>query len=186
MATNRHQLGQWETLSSKVAHENPYYYVKEDQVIRPDGTAGTYYVVSGSDTVVVVALDTEHNVFLIELLRYTIGELSVELPMGALDGDEPLVAAKRELQEETGLVAHQWKKLGVLHPDNGIRNSTTHVFLATQVVQTDSHDQDAEGIIRTMKVPLMDAMRLIHSGEMTDAESVGPLVMAALEIGLLE
>jgi len=83
------------------------------------------------------------------------------------------------------IVAHQWKKLGVLHPDNGIRNSTTHIFLATELIQTGTNDQVAEGIARTMKVPLMDAIRMVYRGEISDSESVGPLVMAAVEVGLL-
>ena len=185
MAPDKHQIGQWQTLTSKITHKNPYYWVNEDSVIRPDGTTGTYYVVSGREAIAVAALDSNHHVVLIELFRYTTGAMSIEVPMGALDENEPLVAAKRELQEETGFVAHQWKKLGVLHPDNGIRNSTTHIFLATELIQTGSNDHVAEGIARTMKVPLMDAIRMVYSGEISDSESVGPLVMAAIEVGLL-
>lgn len=154
-------------------------------MVRPDGTIGSYYVVTGRDSVAVIALDADLNVFLVELFRYTTGKLSVEVPMGALDGDPPLSAAKRELREETGIVASEWKQLGLLHPDNGIRNGTTHIFMATQLVQTDDNEQAVEGITRQIKVPLMDAVRMIRSGEITDAESIGPLVMAALELGLV-
>jgi len=185
MAPDKHQLGQWQTLTSKITHKNPYYWINEDLVVRPDGTTGTYYVVSGREAVAVVALDSNHNVLLIEILRYTTGAMSIEVPMGALDETDPLLAAKRELQEETGFVANRWKKLGVLHPDNGIRNSSAHIFLATELAQTESNDQVAEGIARTIKVPLMDAIRMVHSGEISDSESVGPLVMAAIEVGLL-
>lgn len=185
MTTDEHQIGHWRTLTSTIAHRNPYYWVNADSVIRPDGSPGTYYVVSGRDAVAIVALDASHHVLLIELFRYTTGAVSIEVPMGALEEADPLVAAQRELQEETGVVAHQWKKLGVLHPDNGIRNSTTHIFLATELTQTDSNDQVAEGITRTIQVPLMDALRMVHRGEISDSESVGPLVMAAMEVGLL-
>jgi 8-oxo-dGTP pyrophosphatase MutT (NUDIX family) len=141
--------------------------------------------VGGRDSVAIVAVDDELRVTLVELVRYTTGEASIELPAGGVDGDEPLAAAKRELQEETGITAGQWKCLGALRPDDGIRRNTLHVFLATELVRSSDHDQETEGITGLVLAPLLDAPRMFHSGEMTDSESAGPLLLAAVEFGLL-
>lgn len=178
--------GNWEQLSSKLIHQNPFYSVREDVVIKPDGAKGTYNVVELKDSVFIVALDKEQNVYLVELHRYTNDKLSVELPAGGSEGRDILVAAKRELQEETGLKAKTWKRLGYIHPANGIVSSKDHVFLATDLEQTTSNSQEEEGISRVLRVPLKKAMMMVKNGEITDSESIASLTLAALEVGLLD
>ena len=65
--------------------------------------------------------------------RYTIGRRSLEVPAGATDGEDPLVAAQRELREETGIVAAQWTPLGGMNALNGIADAPELVFLATDL-----------------------------------------------------
>jgi len=90
-------IGNWKKLSSKVIHENPYYSVREDDVIKPDGSKGTYNVVVTKGAVFIVALDDERNVYLERLHRYTNNNQSIEIPAGGTDGEDHLTAAKREL-----------------------------------------------------------------------------------------
>lgn len=180
MSSPRHS---WQTVSSKVVHTNPYYSVREDEVIRPDGSEGLYFVVEGRDSAFAVALDDEERVYLVEVDRYTTGALSIEVPAGGLDDDEPLQAAIRELKEETGITALHWQSLGAFQRENGIRRGRCHVFMATELTHSGVHAQMEEGITRTLSVPLATALTMVQRGEIADAESIAALTLVALELG---
>ena len=177
--------GDWQRLSSKIVHKNPFYQVRQDAVIKPDGKDGRYNVIEGKDAVFVVAMDAEQNVLLVELHRYTNNNLSIEVPAGGLDGQQPLAAAQRELKEEAGLTAKYWKSLGFVHPANGIVEGKNHIFLAQGLRQTIDNDQKEEGITKTLLVPIDEALLMVKAGKITDSESIAALAMAALELGRL-
>lgn len=177
--------GDWQRLSSKIVHKNPFYQVRQDAVIKPDGKDGRYNVIEGKDAVFVVAMDAEQNVLLVELHRYTNNNLSIEVPAGGLDGQQPLAAAQRELKEEAGLTAKYWKSLGFVHPANGIVEGKNHIFLAQGLRQTIDNDQKEEGITKTLLVPIDEALLMVKAGKITDSESIVALAMAALELGRL-
>jgi 8-oxo-dGTP pyrophosphatase MutT (NUDIX family) len=177
--------GNWERLSSKIVHTNPFYQIREDTVIKPNGLQGFYNVVEKRDAVFIVALDEEQNVYFVELYRYTNDNMSIEIPAGGSDGQDPLVAAKRELQEETGLIAKSWKSLGFVHSTNGFVSGKNHVFLAQDLTQANAHGQEEEGITKVFKVPFAEVLRMIKDGKITDSETITPLMLAGLELGLI-
>lgn len=178
--------GNWETVSSRFVHKNPYYSVREDAVIKPDGSEGFFNVVQSRGAVFIVALDEQQNVYLIGLHRYTNDNYSIEIPAGGIDeGEQPLEAAKRELQEEAGLVADTWKELGVVYPANGLLSEKNHVFLTTALHPVSDNEQKAEGITKVLKVPLKKALTMVKGGEITDTQTIAPLLMAMLELKLV-
>lgn len=172
----------WKTLSSKVVYRNPWYYVRHDRVIRPDGTRGTYDVVVSPDSVFIVALDARGRVLLIGQQRYTTATYSIEVPGGGSSGQLPLFAAKRELQEETGYVAKRWRNIGAFQCTNGMLCELGHVFLAQGLRQTHHHEQGEEGIEETRWVALRAALRMIAQGKITDGQSICALTMAAMRL----
>jgi len=97
----------WKKLKSKLVYENDWMQVREDDVINPGGGTNHYgHVVFKNTAVAILPLDDAGNTWLVGQSRYTLGEYSWELPMGGAPVEEgPLAAAKRELQEETGLSA---------------------------------------------------------------------------------
>jgi 8-oxo-dGTP pyrophosphatase MutT (NUDIX family) len=177
----------WPVTRTRVAYENPWIVVHEDDVVRPDGTPGTYGVIEvRRPAVFVVALTDADEVVLVTIDRHTVGT-SIEVPAGGTDGEDPLVAARRELAEETGLAATTWRCVGEMSALNGIARAPEVVYLATGLheVGDAGHfgEQLVEGISAVSRVPVREALAMIRRGEITDGESVGALMFALLELG---
>ncbi len=172
----------WKTLKSTVVYENPWIVVHEDTVIRPDGTKGMYSVVDtvGSAAVFIVALTDHEQILLIGQFRYPTAMYSWELPGGGTGGKDPLEAAKLELQEETGYVAKEWQKIGTLQSMNGISSEIEHVFIAQGLTKTSEHKQAEEGITASKLVSIREALRMISSGDINDAQTIAALSIALL------
>ena len=103
----------WKTLESKDIYDNPWISVREDKVINPSGGDGIYGVVHFKNLAIgIVPIDKDGYTYLVGQYRYSLEEYSWEIPMGGgpLDIDK-LESAKRELKEETGLVAHKWTEI---------------------------------------------------------------------------
>jgi len=174
----------WQTLGSRVAYENPWIRVREDAVLRPDGSPGVYGVVEvRSPAVFVVPVTEADEIVLVEVDRYAIGGLSLEVPAGGTDGEEALVAAGRELREETGLAALDLVDLGPVHSLNGVSDAPGRVVLATGLHAVGGAAQEVEGIAAVRRVPLPELPGLIAAGEITDNESLGALLLALVHLG---
>jgi hypothetical protein len=119
----------WQTRASRTVYENRWIRVEENDVVGPHGE-GIYGVVEMQHPAVfVVAVDDDDRVCLVSLERYTTGR-SWEVPAGGSDGEDPLVAAQRELAEEAGITAARWTALGRMNALNGIARAPEFVFLA--------------------------------------------------------
>lgn len=177
----------WVTHDSETKYANRWIHVREDRVTGPGGD-GIYGVVSmRHPAVFVVALDDEDRVCLVTLDRYTTGR-STEVPAGGTDGDEPLVAAQRELLEETGLEAADWIEIGCMNALNGIADAPEHVFLARGIHLSTAADEAAqtqseEGIESVRWIPFAEVLRMIADGEITDGETVAAIAYAGLRLG---
>lgn len=174
----------WQTNDSRLVYENPWISVREDAVTGPAGD-GIYGVVTlRSPAVFVVALDDEDRVCLVTLERYTVGR-SIEVPAGGSDSEDPLVAAQRELLEETGMRAAEWTAIGTMNALNGITVAPEHVYLARGLTSAGDADaaQDAEGIEEVCWVPFAEALAMIADGRITDGETVAALAYAGIRLG---
>jgi 8-oxo-dGTP pyrophosphatase MutT (NUDIX family) len=167
----------WKTLSSSYVLENPWYKVRQDKVIRPDGKEGTYNVIENGESVFVIPITDDQHVLLVSLYRYTTGRTGWEIPCGGIDkGEAILDGAKRELQEETGCTSDNWEYLGDFDSMNGITDSKSHVFVARDLVQTAHNDQAEEGITTAEAFSPDQVMRLIKEGQMVDGLSIAALM----------
>jgi len=171
----------WRTLGSKNVYENPWISVREDSVIRPDGKPGIYGVVHYKNTAVGVLPVEEDHVYLVGQYRYTLERHSWEIPAGGCPkAEEPLRAAKRELREETGLVARTWRMLGKAHLSNSVADERAVWYLATGLVPGEQQPEGTE-VLGVRRVPLREAIAMARDGRITDALSTLALTTYALE-----
>ena len=180
----------WQTHATRTAYDNHWIRVREDDVTRPDGSAGVYGVVEMKHPAVfVVPVTAAGEVLLVRLHRYPIDRESIEVPAGGSDGEDPLAAAQRELLEETGRTASSWTRLGQFFALNGVANARADVFLARGLGQdgepAEGPGAEAEGISEVLVVPWAEAMGLVRSGAIHDSEAIAALMLAGLELGLI-
>ena len=170
----------WKKLSSRTVWENPWMRIHEDHVINPGGGENQYgWVHFLNRAIAILPLDDHGNTWLVGQERYTLGEYSWELPMGGAPLDEdPLAAAKRELKEETGLSAGRWSEFMRLHPSNSITDELGIVYLAKDLTEGETEFEETEDLT-IRKLPLIEAVALVHDGEITDAISVAAILRLA-------
>lgn len=175
----------WQMHDSTSVYENAWISVREDRVTGPAGE-GIYGVVTmRHPAVFVVAMDAEDRVCLVTLDRYTTGT-SIEVPAGGSDGEDPLVAARRELLEETGFDAAEWTQIGTMNALNGIAHAPEHVFLARDLrdaAADSAHSQAEEGIDAVTWVPFDEVLEMIADGRITDGETVAAIAYAGIRLG---
>ncbi|KJL45922.1 ADP-ribose pyrophosphatase [Microbacterium hydrocarbonoxydans] len=171
-----------EVLQSDLAFHGRVWDVVSDRVAYGEGEMVRQYV-KHTGAVAIVALDDQDRVLLIQQYRHPIRHRDWELPAGLLDieGEEPLLAAQRELAEEADLVAAHWEPLISSWTTPGGNDELIRIFLATGVEQASAvHDrEDEEADIRLEWVPLADAIDAVLEGRMRNGILAIGLLAAA-------
>ncbi|MCL6476146.1 MAG: NUDIX hydrolase [Firmicutes bacterium] len=171
----------WRTLSSTPVYDNPWISVTEHRVIKPSGGEGIYGVVHFKNRAIgVLPLDGEGCTWLVGQYRYTLNSYSWEIPEGGgrLD-EEPLAAAQRELKEETGMEADEWREILRMHLSNSVTDELAIVYLARGLRMGMAQPEDTEQL-QVRRVPFEEAYRMVCTGEITDAISVAAILRAQL------
>lgn len=175
----------WQTVETRRVYENPWISVREDDVRRPDGSPGIYGVLDlQHPAVFIVAVTDDDEVVLVRQDRYTIGKSSLEVPAGGTDGEDPLVAARRELLEEAGYDARDLRQLADVFSLNGVCNAPGHVVLATGLVRVENGGGlPDEGITGIELAAWPEVFAKLASGEIHDGETAAALMYAAVALG---
>ncbi|HEX6258971.1 MAG TPA: NUDIX hydrolase [Candidatus Saccharimonadales bacterium] len=170
-------MNAWKTLSSEYVHENPWYKVRHDSVIRPNGTKGNYFVIESPKAAFTIAVTSDSKILLVSVHRYTTGHAGWEVPGGGFEaGDTALMAARRELQEESGYTANTWHDLGMVEIANGTTDGAGAVFVAKDLQPTGANAQDEEGIGECRAFTEKEVITMIESGKIVDAVSIAALM----------
>jgi ADP-ribose pyrophosphatase YjhB (NUDIX family) len=173
-------MNQWQTRSSRIAYENPFMRVHEDQAVNPAGQDCIYgYAESTEDSAYIVPIDTDGGTYLIRQYRYPHQNNYWEVPAGRIPYDENIVdGATRELLEETGLQAHSMTQVGELLSTPGITNFSSKIFLATELSKVSDELDVADGISATKRVSTDEFHDMVANGEVQCATSIAAYYLA--------
>ena len=158
-------------LDSKRIYDGKILKLNVDDVLLPDGNKAKreYINHSGGSAVLYVEND---KVLLVKQFRYAYGKEIYEIPAGKLEsGEDPRIAAKRELEEETGYVAKDLKELFKLYPTPGYSDEIIHVYLAENCTLSRSNPDDDE-FVECEFIDIEKVRKMIESGEICDAKTV--------------
>ncbi|MEZ5564301.1 MAG: NUDIX hydrolase [Gammaproteobacteria bacterium] len=175
----------WQTLTTAIEFDNPWFTVTTHDTIAPDGSHPRYGKISFKNrAVAVIPVDTEQHTWLVGQWRFPLGNYSWELPMGGAPRNENLeLAALRELREETGLVAGRVQQIMKLYPSNSITDEEGYVFVAEELTPGNP-EFDVTEQLEVRRLPLTEALAMVTDGSITDAISIAGLLQYARMHGL--
>jgi len=179
-------MSNWKTISSKIVYKNSRFNIREDKIIRPDGQDGIFYVMDRASVVIMVPITKDNEIYLIRINRYTTKKTHWELPAGSSDNQDELKAAKRELEEETGLTSSDWVKSGELEVAPGMTGQIAHVFVAKNVELTKDNEQIEENIDKMQKFTFKKVLEMIESDEIVNGPSISSIMLAGLKLKLIK
>ena len=171
-----------ESTGSREVYTNSWMRVREDSIVRPDGSSGVYGVIDKPDYALVIALDGD-QLHLVEQFRYPLGLRRWEFPQGTAperaDAD-PLDLARRELREETGLRAETMTWIGLLDVAAGMSSQRGRVFLATGLTAGAPERELEEQDMRSAWFSRAKFESMVRGGEITDAQSIAAYALLLL------
>jgi ADP-ribose pyrophosphatase len=171
----------FETVSSETVYEGSILALRVDRVRMPGGDTAKREVVEHYGAVAVAAVDTDSRVAMIYQYRHALKRRLWELPAGLLDAahEDPLETAKRELQEEAGLAAGNWRVLLDTASSPGFSDESVRSYLAmglSQVDRPDAHDEEADLSLHWF--PLEDAAGMVLAGEIVNSTASAGVLAA--------
>ncbi len=170
----------WKKLSKKNIYDNPWIKVDEHQVLNPAGKEGIYGTVHFKHLAIgIIPLDQDGYSYLVGQYRFPLDTYSWEIPEGGGKlGIPPLDSAKRELEEETGIIASKWTEIQRVHTSNSVTDELGIIYLAEELTYTEANpDEDEE--LEIKKVHWKEMLEMVVDGRITDSLSVAGIFKLA-------
>jgi 8-oxo-dGTP pyrophosphatase MutT (NUDIX family) len=181
MSTSGPKLAAWQVLEDRPLIERHWLTVREQRIGLPHGgTIEAFHLIEGPHWGAVLALTDDARVVLVRQYRHGSGGISVELPAGVIEpGEEPLEAVRRELVEETGYSAGDWRPLLSAQTEPARHTTRAHFFFASGAKPVAEPELDASEQIETFTVPAPELFELIERGEIVHAVHIAAILTAA-------
>lgn len=171
----------WARGASRAVYENAWIRVSHHEATAPTGRPAQYGLVSFKNlAIAVLPLHDDATVTLVGQNRFALADYSWELPEGGSPlGEDPLEGAKRELAEETGLIAAEWRRLLTVQLSNSVTDERAHGYLALGLSEgAGGHEADDTEEIALARVPFAEALEAALAGHMEDVLTVAMLLRA--------
>lgn len=172
-------MSRWKVLEKRPVLKASLFTAYELELLPPGGTSVIHHVIERKPTVTVLPITEDYQVYLVFQYRYAQEKQTLEAVAGFIDeGETPLVAAERELQEETGLTAREITPLlpKPLDIAGSIIRSKSHLFLATGLDEGEPNFQEEEDIT-LVKMPLSEAVEKIEAGDITLSATINGILL---------
>jgi len=171
----------FETVNSETLYVGKIFALRVDDVRMPHGNVAKREVIEHYGAVAVLAMNEDKHVVMVYQYRHPVGRRLWELPAGLLDlgGEPPHITAARELKEEAGLEAAEWRVLVDLVSAPGFSDESVRVYLATGITDVgrpDAHDEEADMQVKWFS--LEDARRMVLDGEIVNSIAVAGILAA--------
>ena len=161
-------------LATKEYYQNSFLRIHEDDVLLPDGNKSKRIVVSHPGAVNIIALTDEKELIMVRQFRYAVGAELIETPAGKLESsEEPIITAKRELEEETGYTCESLELIAKQAPAPGYTSEIFYQYLATGLSKLEvAVAGDDDEFIELLKITKDQALMMVATGEIIDLKTV--------------
>jgi 8-oxo-dGTP pyrophosphatase MutT (NUDIX family) len=170
---------EFETVSSETIYVGKIFALRSDEVRMPHGNVAKREVIEHYGAVAVVAMDDANNIVMVYQYRHPVGRRLWELPAGLLDlsGEPPHISAARELKEEAGLEAAEWRVLVDRVSAPGFSDESVRIYLATGITDVgrpDANDEEAD--LQVKWFPLEEARRMVLDGTIVNSIAIAGIL----------
>ncbi|MBI2327741.1 NUDIX hydrolase [Candidatus Curtissbacteria bacterium] len=165
----------WKTIRKQIVYRDKWHNLRRDIVIKPDGKRGVYSFLDHGDGVAIAALEKD-QIYLVKEWKYPVNQKVLTVICGGIEkGESPLESAKRELQEEAGLLAKNWQSLGYFYTSPGTVSEKAFVFLATALNKIKATPNPTEHL-EIVKIPFKKSLELVMESKITDSYAVAAIL----------
>lgn len=159
-------------LKSDLVYDGSFLRVLRDEVELPDGKTTTREYIPHPGAAMIIPVTDQGQLVMVRQYRYAVQKVFIEFPAGKIDpGEETLETAKRELEEETGLIAKDFRHLTTIHPVIGYSNEKIELYLAKGLTATQQRLDHGE-FLDVFEIPFDEAMEKMRAGEITDVKTM--------------